>query len=66
VGIVLIEEILDTANLQLTSDDLRAIDAAASKIAVQGARYPEPRETNGALRSLFQTGRAGKPYRSLG
>jgi hypothetical protein len=28
----------------LTSDDLREIDAAASKIVVQGARYPEELE----------------------
>ena len=29
------------AALELTAGDLREIDAAASKIAVQGARYPE-------------------------
>jgi len=28
-------------SVELTSDDLRDIDAAASKITVQGARYPE-------------------------
>ena len=27
--------------IELTSDDLREIDSAASKITVQGARYPE-------------------------
>jgi aryl-alcohol dehydrogenase-like predicted oxidoreductase len=30
--------------LELTSDDLREIDSAASKITVQGARYPEKLE----------------------
>jgi aryl-alcohol dehydrogenase-like predicted oxidoreductase len=34
-------ENLGAANVQLTPDDLRAIEAAASKIKVQGARYPE-------------------------
>ena len=29
------------ADLQLSSDDLREIEDAASKITVQGARYPE-------------------------
>jgi hypothetical protein len=28
-------------SIQLTDDDLRDIDAAASKITVEGARYPE-------------------------
>src|SRR3954454_1504856 len=36
-----LEENLGAADLQLSSDDLREIDAAASRIAVQGARYPE-------------------------
>jgi aryl-alcohol dehydrogenase-like predicted oxidoreductase len=36
-----LEENLGAADLQLTPDDIRAIDAAASKIEVQGARYPE-------------------------
>ncbi len=36
-----LEENLGAANVQLTPDDLRAIDSAASKIKVQGARYPE-------------------------
>jgi aryl-alcohol dehydrogenase-like predicted oxidoreductase len=35
-----LEENLAAANLQLTPDDLREIDAA-SKITLQGARYPE-------------------------
>ena len=29
------------ANMQLTADDLHSINAAASKIEVQGARLPE-------------------------
>jgi aryl-alcohol dehydrogenase-like predicted oxidoreductase len=36
-----LEENLGAAELELTSDDLREIDSAASKITVQGARYPE-------------------------
>ena len=36
-----LEENMGAAAIQLTSDDLREIDSAASKIAVQGARYPE-------------------------
>jgi aryl-alcohol dehydrogenase-like predicted oxidoreductase len=36
-----LEENLGAANVQLTPDDLRAIAAAASKVEVQGARYPE-------------------------
>jgi hypothetical protein len=28
-------------DIELTPDDLREIDSAASKITVQGARYPE-------------------------
>jgi aryl-alcohol dehydrogenase-like predicted oxidoreductase len=36
-----LEENMGSVNLELTSDDLRQIDEAASKIAVQGARYPE-------------------------
>ena len=36
-----LEENIGAANLELTPDDLRQIDEAASKIAVQGARYPE-------------------------
>jgi aryl-alcohol dehydrogenase-like predicted oxidoreductase len=34
-------ENMGAAEIQLTSDDLREIDNAASKITVQGARYPE-------------------------
>ena len=36
-----LEENLGAAEVELTSDDLREIDNAASKITVQGARYPE-------------------------
>src|SRR5437867_3464560 len=36
-----LEENMGAAALELTSDDLREIDSAASKITVQGARYPE-------------------------
>ncbi len=36
-----LEENLGAAALELTSEDLREIDSAASKIAIQGGRYPE-------------------------
>jgi aryl-alcohol dehydrogenase-like predicted oxidoreductase len=36
-----LEENLGAASLELTADDLRDIDAAASEITVQGSRYPE-------------------------
>jgi aryl-alcohol dehydrogenase-like predicted oxidoreductase len=36
-----LEENLDGAAIELTPADLRAIESAASKVAVQGARYPE-------------------------
>jgi len=36
-----LEENLGAANVQLSSDDLRQIDAASSAIQVQGERYPE-------------------------
>jgi aryl-alcohol dehydrogenase-like predicted oxidoreductase len=36
-----LEENLGSANVELTPDDLREIEAAASEITVQGARYPE-------------------------
>jgi len=35
------EENIKAAEIELTSDDLREIDSAASKITVQGDRYPE-------------------------
>jgi aryl-alcohol dehydrogenase-like predicted oxidoreductase len=36
-----LEENLGAATIQLTADDLREIDGAASQIEVHGARYPE-------------------------
>jgi len=36
-----LEENLGAAAIQLTADDLREIDCAASRIEVRGARYPE-------------------------
>jgi len=36
-----LKENIEAAALELTPDDLRQIDGAASKITVQGARYPE-------------------------
>ena len=36
-----LEENIGAAAIDLTADDLRQIDAAASQITVQGARYPE-------------------------
>jgi aryl-alcohol dehydrogenase-like predicted oxidoreductase len=36
-----LDENVAAASLELTADDLREIDGAASKITVQGARYPE-------------------------
>ncbi len=37
-----LEENLGALNIQLTDEDLRDIDRAASQIEVHGARYPEP------------------------
>jgi aryl-alcohol dehydrogenase-like predicted oxidoreductase len=36
-----LEENIGAANVELTADDLREIEEAASKITVQGARYPK-------------------------
>jgi aryl-alcohol dehydrogenase-like predicted oxidoreductase len=36
-----LDENLGAARIQLSADDLREIDTAASKIEVHGARYPE-------------------------
>ena len=36
-----LEENIGAADIELTSDDLREIDGAPSRITVQGARYPE-------------------------
>jgi aryl-alcohol dehydrogenase-like predicted oxidoreductase len=39
-----LEENIGAASVELTADDLRDIDAAASKIKVEGTRYPETLE----------------------
>ena len=39
-----LDENIGAAAIELTSDDLRGIDSAASKITVEGARYPEQLE----------------------
>ena len=39
-----LEENIGAASVELTPDDLRDIDDAASQITVQGARYPEKLE----------------------
>ena len=39
-----LEENIGAVSVELTADDLREIDAAASQITVQGARYPEDLE----------------------
>jgi aryl-alcohol dehydrogenase-like predicted oxidoreductase len=36
-----LEENIGAAAVELTPNDLREIDSAASKITMQGARYPE-------------------------
>lgn len=44
-----LEENLGAASLELTDDDLRAIDTTASRIPVEGARYPEELEKRTGL-----------------
>ena len=39
-----LEENIGAVEIELTPDDLREIESAASKITVQGARYPEKLE----------------------
>ncbi len=39
-----LEENIGAVSVELTPDDLRNIDSAASRITVQGARYPEKLE----------------------
>jgi aryl-alcohol dehydrogenase-like predicted oxidoreductase len=39
-----LDENIGSVAIELTPDDLREIDSAASKIPVQGARYPEALE----------------------
>ena len=36
-----LDENLGATDVELTKDDLREIESAASKITIQGARYPE-------------------------
>ena len=44
-----LEENLGAAHVELTPDDLHAIDTAASKVRVEGARYPEELEKRTGL-----------------
>jgi aryl-alcohol dehydrogenase-like predicted oxidoreductase len=44
-----LEENLGAANVQLTPEDLEAIDRAASQIEIEGARYPEELEKRTGL-----------------
>ena len=44
-----LQENVGAPDIELTPDDLREIDAAASKITVQGARYPEELERRTGL-----------------
>ena len=44
-----LEENLGAAKLELAPDDLRTIDVAASKIRLEGARYPEELEKRTGL-----------------
>jgi aryl-alcohol dehydrogenase-like predicted oxidoreductase len=44
-----LEENIGVVAVELTSEDLREIDSAASKITVQGARYPEDLEKRTGL-----------------
>jgi aryl-alcohol dehydrogenase-like predicted oxidoreductase len=44
-----LEENIGAVAVELTPDDLREIDSAASKITVQGARYPEELERRTGL-----------------
>jgi aryl-alcohol dehydrogenase-like predicted oxidoreductase len=44
-----LEENIGTADFELTDDDLRDIDRAASSIRIEGARYPEALEKRTGL-----------------
>jgi aryl-alcohol dehydrogenase-like predicted oxidoreductase len=44
-----LEENIGAVALELTPEDLREIDSAASEITVQGARYPEALERRTGL-----------------
>ncbi len=50
-----LEENIGAADIELTADDLRDIDAAASKIDVEGERYPPVSGSDG--RSLNKSSR---------
>ncbi len=43
------EENIGAINVELSSDDLREIESAASRIKIQGARYPEDQEKKTGL-----------------
>ena len=44
-----LEENIGAVDVELTAEDLREIDEAASKITIQGARYPEEMEKKSGL-----------------
>ena len=44
-----IEENIGAAELELTDADMREIEAAASKIEIQGGRYPDALEARTGL-----------------
>jgi aryl-alcohol dehydrogenase-like predicted oxidoreductase len=44
-----LQENLGAATIELTAEDLRGIDSAASKITIEGARYPEALEKRTGL-----------------
>jgi aryl-alcohol dehydrogenase-like predicted oxidoreductase len=44
-----LDENIEAVNVELTSDDLREIEGVASKIKIQGARYPEALEKRTGL-----------------
>jgi hypothetical protein len=44
-----LEENMGAAAVELTADDLREIDSAASEITIQGDRYPEDMERRTGL-----------------
>ena len=44
-----LDENIGAAEVKLTSADLREIDGAASKVTIQGARYPEELEKRTGL-----------------
>jgi hypothetical protein len=44
-----LEENIGAVAVELTSEDLREIDNAVSKVTIQGARYPEELEKRTGL-----------------